>query len=302
MVEARCFQYDAATAMAQGRRDRQEDAVATLFPPGLGLGCVVLADGMGGHASGHVASAVVVREMLRALSLHARDAAGLERDVGAILHAALERANDRVARLASDWPDLRGMGATLVAPVLVDNRLYWISVGDSPLYLLRGARMARLNQEHSLAGRMERLVSRGLLARHEADNHPDRDCLTSVVIGKAIPEIDCQHLPLRLLHGDILIAASDGLQFLDETRIAALVHEHRDTTSAEIAARLMQEIRDLDDPDQDNVSICIVKIRQPVQPSCETAHEAGQAQDMAAMPPPAAERTLTRPPNLWKEA
>lgn len=262
MLDTPEFQYDVATAAAIGRRDLQEDAVAAHFPEGSGLGYVVLADGMGGQAAGDVASHIVVEEVQQVLRAHADDPARLERQAGAILRDAMDRANRQVARHTMTWPALRGMGATLVAPLIVAGRLYWISVGDSPLYLLRGTRMVRLNQDHSMAERLARMVRSGQISRQEADRNPDRDCVTSVLFGAVVPEIDCRDRPLKLEDGDILIAASDGLLFLDEPRIAALVHGARDLSSAEIGDILLREIHDQDDPDQDNVSLCVVKVRQ----------------------------------------
>ena len=256
------YLYDAATAAAIGRRDLQEDAIATHFPTGSGLGYIVLADGMGGHAAGDVASKIVVQEFFEELRPYADDPSYLERNIGTILRYAMDRANGQVARHTSDRPDQRGMGATLVAPLFVRNRLYWISVGDSPLYLLRGNRMSRLNQEHSVASRLDQLVTNGVISQRQADQDPDRYCVTSVLLGEAVPEIDCRDRPLDLLDGDILIVASDGLLFIEETRIAGLVYDSRDQSSAEISARLLQEIRDRDDPDQDNVALCVVKVRK----------------------------------------
>jgi serine/threonine protein phosphatase PrpC len=260
MLDEAEYLYDTALMSAIGRRELQEDAVAGHFPAGSGLGYVVLADGMGGHACGDVASRIVVQEFSEELARYAGDPAGLERDVGAILRGAMTRANGQVARHATDQPDRRGMGSTLVAPLILRNRLYWISVGDSPLYLLRGNRMSRLNQEHSMAQHLDRMVTKGLISQIEADQNPDRYCLTSGLLGLEVPEIDCRDRPIELQDGDILIVASDGLLTLDEQRIAALVYEGRDQSSAEINSRLLQVIRETDDPDQDNVTLCVVKI------------------------------------------
>jgi len=266
MLDDTLYHYDAATALTQGRRDLQEDAIAAHFPEGSGLGYVVLADGMGGHAAGDVASKIVVQEVFEALQAYAGDPGEMERNVAAILSCAMDRANGQIARHAKGRPELRGMGSTLVAPLVVRNRLYWISVGDSPLYLLRGARMARLNQEHSMARRMAGMVSSGMISQFEADQNPDRDCVTSVLVGAVIPEIDCRALPLDLVDGDIVIVASDGLQVLDEQRIATLVYDNRDRPSAEISNRLLQEICAIDDPDQDNVSLCVLKVHKEQRP------------------------------------
>jgi protein phosphatase len=262
MLDDARYVYETAFVSAIGRREMQEDAVAGHFPEGLGLGYVVLADGMGGHAAGEVASRIVVQGFCEELARYADDATLLERDIGGILRDAVARANGQVAREATGQPGWRGMGSTLVAPLIVRNRLYWISVGDSPLYLLRGDRMSRLNTEHSMARRLDQMVSRGLISQVEADHNPDRDCLTSVLLGQDVPEIDCRERPIELQDGDILIVASDGLLSLDEQRIAALVHACRDRSSAEINARLMQDIDATCDPDQDNVTLCVVKIRK----------------------------------------
>ena len=261
MLDEAEYHYDTALVSAIGRRDVQEDAVAGHFPAGSGLGYVVLADGMGGHAAGDVASRIVVREFCEELARHEGDPAVLERNVGAILRSAMTRANGQVARHGAARPGLRGMGSTLVAPLILRNRLYWISVGDSLLYLLRGSRMSRLNQEHSKAQHLDRMVAKGLISQLQADQDPDRYCLTSGLQGGNVPEIDCRDRPIELQDGDILIVASDGLLSLDEARIAALVYDCRDQPSAEINARLLQVIQDADDPDQDNVTLCVVKIR-----------------------------------------
>jgi PPM family protein phosphatase len=273
MLDECRYLYDAASLAAIGRRDLQEDAVAMHFPDGAALGYIVLADGMGGHAAGDIASKMVVQEFFDELQVHLQDPDYLERHVGAILRDALDRANGRVHRHAAKWPNRRGMGATLVAPLIIGNRLYWISVGDSPLYLLRGDRLSRLNQEHSMAQRLDTLAQRGVISSTQAEQDPDRFCLTSVLLGEAVSEIDCRDRPLDLADGDILIVASDGLLFIDEARIAGLVYEYRDRPSAEISERLLREIREFDDPDQDNVSLCVVKIGTPEAEvlQCESA-------------------------------
>ena len=296
------YLYDAATAAAIGRRDLQEDAIVTHFPAGSGLGYIVLADGMGGHAAGDVASRIVVQEVFDELRLYADDTSFLESNVGAILRDAMDRANGQVAHHATNWPDRRGMGATLVAPLIVRNRLYWISVGDSPLYLLRGNRMSRLNQEHSMARRLDGMVMNGLISQREADQNPDRDCVTSVLFGAVVPEIDCRDQPIDLLDGDILIVASDGLLFIDEPRIAALVHDARNRPSAEISAKLLQEIRDTDDPDQDNVCLCVVKVSKhgipvlPIERSAAPDPAREPAREPARVPAsrPAVKRTTVQ--------
>lgn len=261
------FHYDAASAISQGRRDQQEDAVAADFPAGAGIGFAVLADGMGGHAAGDVASGIVVTEVFSELKLRAADPGGFERDIGGLLREAASSANDCVAHHVASYPGAYGMGATLVAPVLVGDRLYWISVGDSPLFLFRDGRLRRLNEDHSLTPQIDYLAASGLMPAEEALNHPDRNCLTSVLIGQPIPMIDCPDRPVRLAEGDLVLAASDGLLFLPDERIEAILAAHAGEPSAMIGARLLRALEDLDDPDQDNVSLCVIQVSRQAAPA-----------------------------------
>lgn len=252
--------FDAASAINVGRREYQEDAVAVDFPNGAGVGFAVVSDGMGGHAAGDVASKIVVTEVFSELKLRSGDMEALEEDLDAILRGALFSANECVRYHAETYPGTEGMGATLIAPLFVQDRLYWISVGDSPLYLFRDGTLTRLNEDHSLVPQIEYLVRTGILDADEAMSHPDRNCLTSVLVGRPIPQIDCRSEPFQLRQSDVVIACSDGLQFLDETAIQEILRAQANQPSAEISASLMSEIDVLDDPDQDNVSICVVKV------------------------------------------
>lgn len=255
--------YDVATAISIGRRDCQEDAIVADFPQGSEHGFVVLADGMGGHAAGDVASRIVVSEVFSELKLQSGDTGRFEREITSILRQAAQAANACVLSHATSFPRTNGMGATLLAPVLLGNRLHWISVGDSPLFLYRDGRLRQINEDHSLAPQIDHMVRSGLMPEERGRNHPDRNCLTSVLIGLEIPRVDCPAKPLELREGDIVIAASDGLQFLDDDRISDIVKAHRSDTSSAIAAALMAGIQHLADPEQDNVALAVIRVYDP---------------------------------------
>ncbi len=252
--------YDVASAVSIGGRDCQEDAIVADFPQGAGYGFVVLADGMGGHAAGDIASRIVVTEVFSELKLQSNDLERFSREINPILRQAARVANACVLAHATADPGTRGMGATLLAPVLLGNRLHWVSVGDSPLYLFRDGKLRQLNEDHSLAPQIDHMVRSGRMTEDRGRNHPDRNCLTSVLIGLEIPRLDCPDRPVILEPGDIVIASSDGLQFLDETDIAALLNVMRDDSSASIAAALMNAIEELADPDQDNVALAVIRL------------------------------------------
>ncbi|MEM8774652.1 MAG: protein phosphatase 2C domain-containing protein [Pseudomonadota bacterium] len=264
------LQYDAASGLSLGKRPRQEDAVAHNFTVGADHGFAVLADGMGGHAAGDLASQIVVTEMFSELKMRSCDPTSMERNI----EHALTESIDEVNHCIADVFEERGesgrehmvMGSTLVAPLFFGDRLYWISVGDSPLFLFRDFKLQRLNEDHSAAVDIDRMCDQGLIDQNEAKLHPDRGCLTSVLIGEKIPKVDCSSEPTKLLPGDIVIAASDGLLFLHEKRITQTIMEHQHLSCAEIVSALLRDIEALEDPEQDNVSICAVRLNSPGHP------------------------------------
>lgn len=261
--------YDVASAISLGQREFQEDAIIADFPLGSELGFAVLADGMGGHAAGDIASKIVVTEVFSELKLQSGDPMQMERHISRVLLDAAQNANECVRAHSSSFPGTKGMGATLVAPVLMGDRLYWVSVGDSPLFLYRDGKLVQLNEDHSMAPQIDYLVRSGVMEPAAAMNHPDRNCLTSVLIGQHIPQIDCPKEPVSLVDGDILIVASDGLQFLDDDEIAELLADQVHGTSAEITSVLLRCLEELADPDQDNVSFCVIKVQKTASASQE---------------------------------
>jgi serine/threonine protein phosphatase PrpC len=259
--------YDVASGIAQGGRDYQEDAIVSDFPFGMDSGVAVLADGMGGHEAGDVASKLVVTEVYSTLKFGSADFAVDEPHLPKMLERATSEANSAVREYVEDNPEAHGMGATLVATVMVENRLFWMSVGDSPLYLLRNGKLQQLNEDHSLAPQIDYMVKQGLLSEEDAKDHPDRNCLTSVIMGTKIARADCPTGFFELEMGDVLVLSSDGLQYLGEPMIQKVLHRYRRRKSAEIAGHLLEAINTLADPDQDNVSFAVLKLNhmKPVE-------------------------------------
>lgn len=259
--------YDVASGLTQGGRDYQEDAIVTDFPFGMDSGVAVLADGMGGHEAGDVASKIVVTEVYSELKFRSATFAEQEQHIPDCIITATTGANSTVREYVKSNPDAHGMGATLVALVFVENRMFWMSVGDSPLYILRDGRLQQLNEDHSLAPQIDFMVEQGLLSADAAKNHPDRNCLTSVIMGQKIPKSDCPSRPFELKLGDIILLSSDGLQYLGNEKLQKILHRYRRRKSAEIAGHLLEAIAELNDPDQDNVSFSVIKLNhmKPVE-------------------------------------
>jgi serine/threonine protein phosphatase PrpC len=252
--------YDVASAIAQGGRSYQEDAIVTDFPFGMDSGVAVLADGMGGHAAGDVASKIVVTQVYASLKFRSADFADLESQIPAMMRQAAKGANSSVRDHVKANPGTRGMGATLVSIVLVEHRMYWMSIGDSPLYLLRDGKLRQLNEDHSLAPQIDFMHRQGLISAEAAKHHPDRNCLTSVILGGKVARADCPKDAFELKLGDVVVVSSDGLQYLEEDRIRKIIHRYRRRKSAEIAGYLLEALDDLADPDQDNISFSVIKL------------------------------------------
>lgn len=257
--------FDAATALSIGRRDHQEDALVADFPVTEDTGVVVLADGMGGHAAGGLASRVAVSEVFAELLFRRAEPLVFAEDIPGALRTAAIIANHAILAEAERTPNLVGMGATLVVPVFHPKGLYWVSVGDSPLWLFRGGKLLQLNEDHSLAPQIELMVQRGEMTPDDAAAHPDRNCLTSALGAPEIPRLDCPDKPFALQDGDIVIAASDGLQVLSAAEITEILEKKAPRPAEEIARALLTAAEDVGDPEQDNTSLAVVRIRTPAK-------------------------------------
>lgn len=251
---------DAATAIATGCRDRQEDAVLASFSGGAETGFAVLSDGMGGHYDGDLAARVIVTEMSGAISLSERQGVA-ETTLRARLLDAVGAANRRLRDQVAAGSGQEGMGGTVITAVVQDEALSWVSVGDSALYLFRDGALSRLNANHSLGPQIDMLVDQGMMDAETARGHPQRGCLTSALVGAAINSIDCPTDPVALQPGDILLMASDGLEVLGHARISDILRRSRKRASQHIACALMEAVAAARDPDQDNVSVVVIKPR-----------------------------------------
>lgn len=211
----------------------------------------VLADGMGGHAGGAVASQMVCETFIDSI----RKAAGGNRDR---LRSALEAANAAVAQHVANNPALKGMGSTLVGTLFGPDGVEWVSVGDSPLYLYRNGEIALLNEDHSLAPLLDQLAAQGRLSEEEAKADPRRHLLRSAVTGEELELVDLSRQPLPLHAGDCIVLASDGIHALDTHDIARIVSAYLMSGPEAIAEALVRNVEQAGDPYQDNVTALVV--------------------------------------------
>jgi protein phosphatase len=194
------------------RRDSNEDA----FRERPDLGLFIVADGMGGHEAGEVASGLTV-QVVESFIQDTRDAdlnqtwpfpydttKSLEANR---LMAALRLANRRVATAIADDAALKGMATTAAAVLLSkDDHAHVAHLGDSRVYLLRGGRLRQLTHDHSWVGEQ---VRAGLLTDSDAQRHPWRNVVTRAIAGGDDPEVEVADVALE--PGDLLLICSDGL-------------------------------------------------------------------------------------------
>jgi protein phosphatase len=241
--------FEHAIRASQGARSYQEDA-AVVRHDGSGL-VAVLADGMGGHAGGAVASDVATVSFLEGYL-------AAEGDARTRLAQALGAANAAIRGEAAAKPSLRGMGCTLVGVAFAVEGTDWISVGDSPLYLVRKGEIVRLNEDHSLAPEIDRLAELGHISRAVAQADPSRHVLRSALTGTTIEMIDRPRTPLRLEPDDMIVLASDGIHSIAEAEIARITAAA--ATPAAAADALLTAVVAVDDPHQDNTTVVVARV------------------------------------------
>jgi len=249
-----------ATAQITGARDYQEDMLAVHAPATgahAGERLLVLADGMGGHVGGEVASRLVVEYFCEAyINSTGRNNPGNTPDA---LRSSLNVANEQLANAVEEAPELRGMGTTLIGCVIRENHLHWISVGDSPLWVSRDGRLQRLNADHSMVPLLDDMVRTGVMDVAEALLDVRRNMLRSAVAGKVIELVDAGKEPWLLQAGDIVLLASDGIETLADDELASLLNNPHEESLQALADKLMTRIEAVADSGQDNASVILYR-------------------------------------------
>jgi serine/threonine protein phosphatase PrpC len=181
------------------------------------IGVYAVADGMGGHAAGEVASQIAIEALEDAMSEDSWRADGASsKDIFKRLEEAFKEGNRRICESVITRGEWRGMGTTIVALVASGDRALIGHVGDSRAYLLRDGRLVRLTNDHSWVSEQVRL---GLLTDEEAHKHPMRNIITRALGNREDLEVDVTEE--RFLPGDIFLLCSDGLSSMlsdDEIR------------------------------------------------------------------------------------
>jgi protein phosphatase len=209
---------------------------------------LVVADGMGGHQGGAVASRLAVDTILEFYQ-SAREGTPTE-----ILSHAFAQASERIHQAAQQRPELASMGTTCTALALVHDRVHVMHVGDTRAYLIRGGTIKRLTSDQTW---VQSMVDQGVLTRSEAERHPDRNILMQALGTRVAPISMASPEPLAIQPGDIFVLCTDGLSGqLDDEEIRDLALSDPDPQQA--CERLVELAKARGG--EDNITVLVFRI------------------------------------------
>ncbi|MCP4041939.1 MAG: SUMF1/EgtB/PvdO family nonheme iron enzyme [Gammaproteobacteria bacterium] len=261
--------FEIAGNQIDGARNYQEDAfMVTHMGEGAdtnSVALVIMADGMGGHAAGNVASNMVTSTFNKTFSgKYPTD------DIPAALHDSLLKSNDTIREAVKETPGLQGMGCTMVTAFLKGNSIWWISVGDSHLYLLRDRSLSKKNADHSYGGYLKRMREQGVDVA--ADPKLSPNMLMSAMIGDEIAEIDLTEEPIKVHPGDRILVCSDGMDTLGQGAI--IQYSSWADSPRECVKALLDAVEAAHQPRQDNTTVICIDVKEhKTPPSAEKPAE-----------------------------
>lgn len=229
-------------------RDHNEDHIAWDESHGFAL----LADGMGGHNAGEVASAIAVDTIQANLleQAHRR-----EDDAPALLSEAIDQANQTILADAASQPHCAGMGTTIVAVLFHGDGITLAHVGDSRIYRLRGKQFRQMTTDHSL---VQELVQNGYLTSEEARASANKNLITRALGIDAAVEVDVAHDQCE--SGDLFLLCSDGLtDLVPDDEIHTLLNLHADDETLDAAVVALVEIAN-EKGGADNISVILIRV------------------------------------------
>ena len=232
------------TNIGKRRSANQDFVYASDQPVGNLSNMLIVADGMGGHNAGDLASRYTVESMVDYIEK------AVEKRPIPLLAEAIHHANELVVEKAKSDKALEGMGTTVVAATVQENYLYVANVGDSRLYLI-DQEIEQITRDHSL---VEEMIRVGELQRKDAKSHPDRNIITRAVGVRTPVKID--FFDIKLEPGDVILLCSDGLtNMVEDEDILRIVK--KSSSLKEAAQRLVTEANK--NGGKDNISVVLAE-------------------------------------------
>lgn len=218
----------------------EENAVGSF--PNLFL----VADGMGGHQAGDMASRICVEEVVRQIQATDR------KTPVSVLEQAISVANQKIYQTAIQDKALEGMGTTLVGTMIEGNTAYIVNIGDSRLYQLRDT-LRQITVDHSL---VEEMVQSGEIQKNEMRTHPNKNIITRALGTDTAVRPDCFEIEVQ--EGDVLLLCSDGLSnMLEDNQIENIVRENAEDLK-QAGESLVRQANDAGG--KDNISVILIRL------------------------------------------
>jgi len=225
-------------------RTLNEDAFFVSTPSSTDSVLAIVADGMGGHNAGEIASAEAVN-IIKNSVLHT------ESDAKEVLIESINRANTELYNMSCEKESLHGMGTTITACLIEQSKVTVAQVGDSRLYLVRNGRINQITKDHSL---VEMLIDSGTITKEDAKHHPQKNVITRAIGTDSSVEADIYEFLAEA--DDIILLCSDGLvNMVEDEKILSLITGCEDFEN--LADKLVTEAENAGG--NDNITVILIK-------------------------------------------
>ena len=242
-----------------GNRKYQQDAVYVTPSKRIAANkkskvMAVVCDGMGGMADGGRASRTAIEMMQQGFSRIERMP---DVNIPEFFRSGIVAIDRKVAALPKE--NGRGSGTTMVAVIAEDDELYWASVGDSRIYILRGNEIKQVTRDHNYLLRLQEMVASGQMTLEQAQAQKQKEALISFLGIGNVSLMDINEQPFQLQIGDIVLLCSDGIpKTLSDDRIKAIIKSGTSSMEEKARTLVMAAVRE-NTRSQDNTSVAILQ-------------------------------------------
>lgn len=235
----------ALTDVGKTRSINQDYVYCTGNPVGRLPNLFIVADGMGGHKAGDLASKFSVQTFVEQVRAAKSD------NPITVISDAIKYTNTKLVELAGTSPDYTGMGTTFVVATIIDKSVYVANVGDSRLYVLHDE-LRQVTRDHSL---VEEMVNNGTITREEARTHERKNVIMRAIGGSQ--DVMPDFFEVELAKNDIIIMCSDGLtNMVEDGQIASILASRHDISDK---AKTLVDLAN-DHGGKDNISLIIIEL------------------------------------------
>ncbi|MGO1367861.1 MAG: Stp1/IreP family PP2C-type Ser/Thr phosphatase [Senegalia sp. (in: firmicutes)] len=215
------MKYGACTDIGKKRKQNQDSYYINYNDS---LPVFVVADGMGGHNGGEIASKITVEVIKNNLEIYLEKVLEGKFHIEKFIRKTLELSNNEIYNTALKNKEYTGMGTTVTMGAILDGKVYIGHIGDSRAYIIRENSIERITEDHSLVAE---LVKKGTITEEEAINHPQKNLITRALGTDKNPKIDI--FEFELINEDVILLCTDGLtNMIKEEEIKNTINDSKD--------------------------------------------------------------------------